>query len=326
MTKPKVKFVISVDTEEEWDWSGPFPQNNFSVENIKLVPIFQEFCQKNGLRPTYFVDHAVAVDTESADILRQPLKQQQCEIAAHLHPWCNPPYYGVTGEKESHVVNLPLRVVEEKLRELTECITHSFDVKPRAFRTGRWGISGEVLALLTQYGYDIDSSVYPYYTHKYFSCQGAPLSPYWPSFDNVTKCSDQRKIIEVPVTVGFNWKNFDKANAFYERLSKSSAAKFKAVGLAWYLRLLRKHYLCPELSTAEEMIELIDNLMAQKQPIMHMYLHSSSFLTGVTGFVKSDDPLTTMLERIRGVIEHLKKTADVEFCTISEAANDYMNR
>ena len=34
-SKPDVLFILSIDTEEEWDWSGPFSKSNFSVDNIQ---------------------------------------------------------------------------------------------------------------------------------------------------------------------------------------------------------------------------------------------------------------------------------------------------
>ncbi|PTB98586.1 WalW protein, partial [Marinobacter sp. Z-F4-2] len=37
----KVYFVLSVDTEEEWDWDGPFPNKVISVENVDHLPVFQ---------------------------------------------------------------------------------------------------------------------------------------------------------------------------------------------------------------------------------------------------------------------------------------------
>ena len=53
-------FILSIDTEEEWDWSGAFPQHNADVNNVALLPSFHKHLGTLGLRPTYLVDYAVA--------------------------------------------------------------------------------------------------------------------------------------------------------------------------------------------------------------------------------------------------------------------------
>lgn len=321
--KSKIKFILSVDTEEEWDWSGPFPQSDFSVSNIQQIPEFQKFCQALGIVPTYFVDYAVANDPASVAILKRPLQAQACEIAAHLHPWCNPPYYGETGEKESHVVNLPLAQVETKLIALTSKLKDVFSVQPRAFRTGRWGINGAVLQLLVEQGYNIDSSVYPFYSHPYFSCQGAPIKPYWPDYSNELKQSEQRNLLELPVTVGFNNKHFHTSNKIHECLSSPLFSWARPIGVAWHTGLLKKLYMCPELSTSDEMITLADKVVKRGDNLIHMYMHSSSLVPHATGFMKEGDTAQTLYRRIQSVVEHLRMLGEVECLTISSAAEHY---
>lgn len=321
--KPNIKFVLSVDTEEEWDWSGPFPQQDFSVGNIDKIPEFQRFCQSLGIKPSYFVDYAVANDPASVAILKQALETKSCEIAAHLHPWCNPPYYGKTGEKESHVVNLPIEQVETKLAELTQKLNQEFGVQPQAFRTGRWGITGEVLALLAKYGYTIDSSVYPFYLHPYFTCQGAPITPYWPDFDNALKTGTQRKLLQLPVTVGFNNKHFHLSNKVHQCLSSPTLSWLRPIGVAWHTGVLRKLYMCPELSNSEEMCVLANKVIERGDNLIHMYMHSSSLVPNVTGFMKEGQGASILFKRIQLLVEHLKQVANVEFLTVSSAAKYY---
>ncbi|MCU4675560.1 polysaccharide deacetylase family protein [Catenovulum sp. 2E275] len=321
--KPKVTFVLSVDTEEEWDWSGPFPQKQFSVDNVALIPHFQNFCNQHNIKPSYFVDYAVADDAESVAVLRQIQDKGEGEIAAHLHPWCNPPFYGITREKESHVINLPLAQVEKKLIELTLKLTKEFGLAPKAFRTGRWGISGDICQLLIEQGYKIDSSVYPFYTHKYFSCQGAPIYPYWVDLNNPLQQTARSALLEFPVSVGFNHKNFEQQNKLHQMFSSRLGQSCRAVGIAWHLGIVKKLYMCPELSTGSEMIALANNLLARKEKYIHMYLHSSNLMTNATGFVESKNAMKTILGRMHQVITHLNKVADVEFKTISQACEPY---
>lgn len=173
--KQQITFLLSVDTEEEWDWEGPFPESNFSVENLHKLPAFQDFCESKGLRPCYFVDYAAAIGMVHQTTFLSRVKNGKCELGAHLHPWANPPFFGEPTEATSHVVNLPIKQVEEKLDALLDTFNQKLSYTPKAFRTGRWGISEDIMRLLYLRGFDIDSSVYPFYKNEFFDCYGSPL-------------------------------------------------------------------------------------------------------------------------------------------------------
>lgn len=318
MSKPKVQFILTVDTEEEWDWSGPFPNKDFSVRNVFEIPAFQNFCQELGIKPTYLVDYAVANDEDGASILRN-LNKQHFEVGAHLHPWANPPFYNETSDATSHVINLPLEHVKQKLEQLVSTIEQNLGVKPITFRTGRWGINGEVLSLLVEEGIKTDSSVYPLYKNEYFSCEDAPRKPYWPDFNNPNKTSTQQQIFEIPVTCGFNRTSSGLAKTFHKWMAKRPFCWLKINGLFWHTLLLRKIYLSPELFSASDMKRLIDTELANGQSVFHMYLHSSNLVQNITGLNSEADARELICERIKTVVEHLSEHTDIEFCTLSQA-------
>jgi peptidoglycan/xylan/chitin deacetylase (PgdA/CDA1 family) len=279
-----ILFLLSVDTEEEWDWSGEFPQEDFSVGNVARIKPFHEFCERLGIRPTYFTDYAVAANPEAADVLRTISANRTCEIGAHLHPWCNPPYFGKTTDKESHVVNLPLGQVEQKLDALIELLNKQFGIIPNSFRTGRWGINGDILDLLEKRGFQVDSSMFPFFRNEYFDCEQTPLEPYWPDYDNPMEKGAQRNLIEIPVTVGFNRKNYRFMRSVYNTISHPSLYHLHLVAIFWHTHLLRKLYLCPEVTPNDDMRLLVNSALANEQPVIHMYFHSSSLVDGATGF------------------------------------------
>jgi len=319
--KPDVLFVLSIDTEEEWDWSGPFPENNFSVENIQQLPKFQGFCETLGIRPTYFVDYAVADNPESVKALKTFSDNNLCEIGAHLHPWCNPPYFGERGEKESHVINLPTSQVEDKLDALIKILNKQFNIMPNAFRTGRWGIDSNVLQLLVKKGFQIDSSMYPFYKNEYFNCEKAMLEPYWPDYDTPIKKGAQRNIVEFPVTVGFNRADYSTMLKIYNAVSLPAIAPLHLVGILWHTQLLRKLYLSPEVTSGKDMLPLIDFSLNNNHPVIHMYFHSSSLLDDATGFMQGKNTHNIICNNIRQVIDYTKQKANIKFCTISEAVS-----
>ncbi|MFC3121993.1 WalW protein [Agaribacter flavus] len=319
MNKTDLLFVLSVDTEEEWDWDGPFPEDNFSVENLSILPKFQKFCETLNIRPCYFVDYAAAKGIPAEGEFHQAIKNNFCELGAHLHPWANPPYFQKPNEENSHVVNLPIQQVAEKLDALLSLFAEKFSYQPKAFRTGRWGISEEIMQLLWSRGFTVDSSVYPFYQNEYFSCQGSPVLPYWPDVANVLKPGSQRNILELPVTVGFNRRPFTLANRIYQAFDSAFMQNLKANAILWHSRILRKIYMSPEVTSSDNMIRLCKAIDTSKQPIVHMYLHSSNLIQSGTGVVDHDDPYQLITTRIKNVIEHLSKRNNLVFMTPSEA-------
>lgn len=319
-TKQPILFILSVDTEEEWDWSTPFPQEHFNINNIQQLTGFQKICDDIGIRPTYFVDYAVVDSTEAVDIIKPAVQDDRCEIGAHLHPWCNPPYYGYIGEKESHVINLPIEQVEQKLLTLVQRLKKEFGVYPQSFRTGRWGIDNKVLQLLTKHGFTVDSSIYPFYQNEFFSCVGSPTQPYWPDLTNPLQQHSQRLIYELPVTTGFNHNCFTACEKIYRLFSFRWFQWLRLIGIAWQTHLLRKIYLSPELNNSEEMLKLCNVVIQMGYPVLHMYMHSSSLVDNTNSLVGNKNAYQYITTAIKDVVTELKRHHDIQFCTISEAA------
>lgn len=320
-----IYFVLSVDTEEEWDWKGPFPEKNFSVKNGAHIPKFQRFCDECGIKPTYFVDYAIADDPVSVRCLKEALGKGNCEVGGHLHPWCTPPIKERVNEKEnSHAITLSMDLVARKLENLTDKLEKEFGSKPVSFRSGRWGTNGEMLKLLVENGYTIDSSVHPYYADTPFSYHDAPDTPYWPSFRNCTAPGQQRDIFEVQVTAGYNRPNFPFWNKLHLALSESPWSKLRLVGVLWKLGIMRKIQLSPELANAEEMISLVKAALKRGHRVIHMYFHSSSLLPGMTPYVKNETDEKEFYDRIEAVFRFLKENTNMECCTLEEAANKVM--
>ena len=317
-----IYFVLSVDTEEEWDWSGPFPENNFSVENTVNIPKFQAFCDRLGIKPTYFVNYAIAADPNSVKRIKAPLEKGNCEVGGHLHPWCTPPIKEeVNKAQNSHTITLPFDLVEKKLSNLTQKLEKEFGQKPRSFRSGRWGTNGKLLKLLHTNGYTIDSSIHPYYADTPFSYHEAPDVPYWPSYDECTTAGNQREIYELPVTSGYNRSNFPLWNRIHLALSKPPISQMRLVGILWKLGLLRKIQLSPELADANNMISLTKAALKKGHRIIHMYFHSSSLLPGMTPYVKNETDEKQFYSNIEAVFQYLNSNYQVQCCTIEEAAN-----
>jgi len=318
--KQPLIFVLSVDTEEEFVWGKEFPQTNCRIENIKRIPKFQSFCERLQIRPTYLIDYPISNDPKSAELFRDIAQSNRGEIGAHLHPWCTPPLTQQNGEVESHVINLPNELVEQKLTTLTENIKKNIGIAPTTFRTGRWGINSSTLQALLAAGYQVDSSIYPYYSNNYFSCIDSYHLPYWPDLTQPDKPGHQRDIFELPITAGFNRPNFPVWGKIHRFLSSSIFGTFRPIGFAWKTGALKKLYLSPELTTTPDMVSLVNAALKSGSPIIHMFIHSSTLLPGANEYTQSESDVNKLYMSIEHLVKYLTDNNDVTFCTISEAS------
>jgi hypothetical protein len=317
--KPELVFILTVDTEEEWDWEGPFPEKDFSVKNLAQVPAFQDFCESKGIRPCYFVDYAAAKGAAQNQTFAKPIEKNSCELGAHLHPWANPPFFDKPTEANSHVVNLPIEQVEAKLDELISVFTKEFNYQPTSFRTGRWGISADIMHLLWTRGFTVDSSVYPFYKNEFFSCKGSPTGAYWPDANNVLTVGEQRNIMEIQASVGFNRSSFALADTIHSIAEAAPLKYLRAVSLLWHSHLLRKIYMSPEVMQAKDMIALAHKTYSNGAPYVNMFFHSSNLIANGTGFFNVDDPFNEICKRISAVIDSLSEDFQLNFMTLKEA-------
>ena len=71
----------------------------------------------NNIKPdiifTLSIDsrYAALIEQSAVMYLLNSVKNSECEI--DIHPWCNPPYSGIT-EEQPHVNNLPVEQVDQK--------------------------------------------------------------------------------------------------------------------------------------------------------------------------------------------------------------------
>src|SRR5437868_5336274 len=89
--KGQTHYLVTIDTEEEWDWSAGWPTGQPSVTNIRALPKFQRLCSDYGIRPTYFTDLAVLSDEVARQTLLEVSACPGVEIGMHIHPWNTPP-------------------------------------------------------------------------------------------------------------------------------------------------------------------------------------------------------------------------------------------
>ena len=192
------RFIVTVDTEEEFDWSSPFARAEHSLDSIPRLAKFQQFCEGYGVVPVYLVDYPVVNDPRAAEVLGDAVAAGRAEIGVQLHPWVNPPHDEEITVHNSFAGNLSPELERAKFRHLRDAIERNFGVAPQIYRAGRYGVGPDTAQTLSQAGIAIDTSVRALFD---YSSQGGPnfrrhpLVPWW---------IDRRNgLMELPLTTVF---------------------------------------------------------------------------------------------------------------------------
>lgn len=295
-------LLVTIDTEEEFDWSAPFSSDNRSVEHARELPRLQDLFEELGVVPTYVVDYPIATSPLSIRVLGEFARREACEIGAHLHPWVNPPLEEEINAYNSYLCNLPLTLQQEKAARLTEAIEQSFGIRPTTFKAGRYGIDWRLIPYLSELGYTVDTSVI---STMDLTADGGPSftgfgnAPFRIEPPLVPGGDADRRLLEVPCTVGFSRRPFAFWDAVHRVLSHDRYHCLHPIGILWHLRIMRKIVLTPEGTDVADQIRLLRVLGRERDAMLNVTLHSPSIQPGNTPFVRTAGDRDRFLDRLR---------------------------
>jgi hypothetical protein len=316
----RVLVAVSVDTEED-NWAPT--SSGLTVENIRAVPRLRELCGSLGLRPTFFTTFAVASTPWALDTVRTAAAALSGEVGAHLHPWNTPPLDGAG----TMLNNYPQAVQEAKLRALTERFLAGPDgAVPRVFRAGRFGLGPATVRALLACGYEVDSSVTPFFTWENYdhgpTFVGAPLHAY-----RVDGSSDVRipvaagGVVEVPLSSGYTRFSPPHWPAVARGLGRPSSRRMHLAGIGARLGIIRRVILSPETNSVRQMVALARRLVEFGVPHLHLFFHSSSLVPGLSPFCRSGADVDRLLSRVCDFVERVAALAEVRPARVTEVAD-----
>ena len=290
---------VLVDTEEEFDWDRPLARDNTATRSVRAQHRAHKLFAAFGIRPTYVIDYPVASLEDGYRPLLELHGDGLCEIGAHLHPWVNPPHDEEVSNFASYPGNLTPRLEREKLRVLTACIEDRFGFRPTLYKAGRYGVGPATAAILGELGYDIDASVvaatnFARAEGPDFTALGA--APYWFGHD--------RKLLEIPVTVGFAGLLAHTGNAVYRPIASDFGLALHLPGVFARLGLTERIRLSPEGATFAELRRLTRAMLARGHSVFSFTYHSPSLVPGNTPYVRSEGELTAFLDTCRRYFEY----------------------
>ena len=302
------RFLVTVDTEEEFDWNLPLAREGHGLDHVPRLAQFQQFCEQEGVVPVYLVDWPIAQSPLAAEILRAPLAAGKAEIGVQLHPWVNPPFEEEVTPHNSFAGNLPRELEAAKFGNLREAIERNFGVAPAIYRAGRYGLGPHSAAMLAEQGLAIDSSVrakFDYSAGEGPDYSRHPLLPYW--------ADDDKRLLELPLTTVFWGMLRRQGEWLYPALARVPRLR----GLMAHVGLLERISLTPEGVDVDEAIRGIDIALDDGLPVLVLSFHSPSLQAGHTPYVRSEADLEALYDWWRRVFAYLEQR-EIKPTTVSE--------
>ena len=320
------KLIVTIDTEEEGLWSGKFSGFYNPVTNLSGVPAFQAICDRYAIRPTYLVNTPVIMNQTDTTILDKIHDDGRGEIGCHIHPWNTPPEEDDIDAERSYLCNLPVELQREKIGTVTRQIEDRFGTRPTSFRAGRYGLDDQGAAILKDLGYTVDSSVCPYMD---YSADGGPdfrTAAWWPYFvgDRLLEPSNvATSLVEVPVSFGFNWSNFELAHRIDEYLSGTVARHLRIKGILERTGILRKIKFSPEKANSARLAVLARAYQNRDAPCLVMMFHSSSLVPGYSPYVPDSAALEAFLATIDETFLYCLNSLGMTGATLCEFGTEF---
>ncbi|WP_417849860.1 hypothetical protein [Thalassoglobus sp.] len=312
-----IPFTVTIDTEEEWDWSGPFPVRDLSVSNIHQLGRFQSLCDKYDIRPTYFCNHAVIANRASAEIITKLSESENVEIGMHLHPWNTPPIQSETvGPGESFTHNLSPGAQIEKLQATFDSLVDA-GITPKSFRGGRYSSGDVVQKFLVEHQFLVDSSVCPYTS---WPDDGAPdycdrgLEPTRIEFGS------GEVLWEVPLTMVTTRRPYDRWLKIFNRLESPALAKLRLIGILNKLGVASRVWLNFECEEAHRIVKFLDIAASSGLGHLTFTVHSSSLSPGPGPYCQSEQDCDRILLGIESVFQVLQREPIFQPATMSQLA------
>ncbi len=292
------RFMLFVDTEEEFDWNAPFSRAAQTVSALSGMARGQAYFATAGVRPVYVTDYPVVEHDAAAAMMGQWLQDGAADIGAHLHPWVNPPHVEEVTDANSYVGFLPEAVERAKLEALCRRLAERFGKRPRVYRAGRYGVGPHSARLLEEAGFQLDSSVrsrFDYSAQHGPDFRGLPLMPYW--------AGPGRTLVELPLSTAF----VGLLRGGGERLYRAAQAMGSLAGALARGRLIGRVPLTPEGVPIADAIAAVDALIEEGVPVLNFSFHSPTLEPGHTPYVRDERDLTAFYRWWDAVLDHLAR-------------------
>ncbi len=293
------QFLVTIDTEEDFDWSAPFVRTGYRLDSVRALAEGQAYFAGRGIAPIYLADWPIIQDDRAVATLAEAAAGGSAEIGTQLHPWVTPPFSEDVTPHNSFAGNLPIELERAKLTALHDSIRQHIGVAPRIYRAGRYGLGPATKQHLAALGYRFDTSVrsgFDYRAEGGPDYRWMPVQPWWHHV--------HPPLLELPLTTVFAGMLRGGGAALYHRIDAlwSGLSALMAHG-----RLLERLPLTPEGVPADRACAAIDVALELALPVLVLSFHSPSLMPGNTPYVRDAADLRDFYLWWDRVLNHLDR-------------------
>lgn len=306
-------LIITIDTEEGFDWSKPFSRKNYITQTLFDHDFYMTgFYTAHNIRPISLVSYPILDDTDCQRLLKKYLNEKIYYLGTHLHSWVTPPFEEELSKFNSFAHNLTADLEFTKLKTLTEKFTEIVSSKPLFYKAGRYGISQRSYEFLEKLGYKYDFTPFAKRDFRHeFGCDFSNIDnkPYYPL--------DNKSIISYPATADYT--GYFKNNLFLSKIFHNKLLSyFKIKGIFSRLNLFDFVPLTPEGVTENEMKLLTKSLIAGGQQYFHLSYHASSFTIKGNPYAKNKQEIKNIEEKIKNYIQFFQEIGGITSINLAE--------
>lgn len=310
------KLIVTVDTEEQFDWSS-FEQTNYTICDPNDLKPFQRLCAERSIKPLYFLTYPLLKDEKVSAYFRSLLDSGQADAGLHLHQWVTPPNMNFTGEYFSFQKNLPGELHADKLALLATTFESAFGERAFSHRAGRYGIAREDYQLLSDIGVSMDFS--PSVAFDFSSVGGPDFSGY--ANQPFSASGKNGKVFVTPVSGA---KAIRGTHLFLSRAGyKPGFVPSVHERLGTQLQPMR---LSPEGATLKDLQALTKRLVADGSPVLTFTLHSTSFTPGANDYACSRNDVDRTLDITRRYLDWFQQSTNGELVSLAELSELYKRK
>ena len=292
------RFMLVVDTEEEFDWDAPFNRESRDVTVTAGMQRAQDYFSGAGVKPLYVTDYPVIDDPRAGAMLAQWVADGVADVGAHCHPWVNPPHIEEVCARNSFAGNLPEASERQKIEALRDRITAVVGHAPVAFRAGRYGIGPNSGQILRDLGFRVDTSVrsrFDYSAQHGPDFSGMSLRPY--------RAGPAKALLELPLSTAW----VGGLRGLGDHLLPVIEGRGLGAGALARSGLLQRIPLTPEGVSIAEAIAAIDRLLADGLDLLMFSFHSPTLEPGHTPYVRSGRDLDDFYRWWDAILAHMAK-------------------
>jgi hypothetical protein len=314
-------YTVTVDTEEEWDWSSGYSTQSRDVSNIHALERFSEACVSHGVPVTYFTNHTVLSQPETRAVIQRLHASGMAEIGLHIHPWNTPPLAQRIAVpcRDSFLANLPRDEAIAKLDTVYEAFEESALPVPTSYRGGRYSTSPWIQEYLVHRGCIADASILPYTT---WCDDGAPdfrdRSPRpvrrymqgWPA-----------ALWEIPLTMGFTRLPWNRWRWLYRWGEQTPWRQLRLIGIAERL-FIRRVWINLEHELGERAADLLRVIRYTDLQHVNITLHSSSLKLGCSPYATHNDDIERLYRRLDEILTLLQEWPEFKPVVVSDLAKN----